>query len=188
MKISSPLLSSPSPYDSQAKVASSTNHARSGHLFIKCERYIVRNGKEVLLTAKNFLPKVQDTFDPVLNPKGKELLTELVNTFANHETEHLDFWPKDPHNYFDIRNGVYVTNYLGAKADLLYHVIEEKGTIILTSTHSVASREDLTQAPPTKDTTDLFTWLDKYEKRGHEEFPIVARDLIEGRPASITRQ
>jgi hypothetical protein len=188
MKISSPLLSSPSPYDSQAKVASSTNHSRSGHLLINGQRYIELNGEQVLLTAENFLPMVQDTFHAVLNQEGMERLPQLVDRFTNHETEHLDFRPNDPDHYFDKKTGEYFCSLFGAQGDFLYHTTHGGKNRILTSTHSVASREDLTQAPQTNATTTFLAWLDKYEKRGHEEFPIVARDLIDGRPASITRQ
>lgn len=188
MKISSPLLSSPSPYDSQAKVGSSTNHSRSGHLLINGQRYIELNGEQVLLTAKNFLPMVQDTFHAVLNQEGKELLPQLVDRFTNHETEHLDFCPNDPENYFDKLTGKYFCSLFGAQGDFLYHTTNEGKNRILTSTHSVASREDLTQAPQTNATKSFLYWLDKYEERGHKEFPIVAQDLIDGRPASFTHQ
>jgi hypothetical protein len=187
MKISSPLLSSPSPYDSQAKVASSTNHSRSGHLLINGERYIEQNGEQVLLTAENFLPMVQDTFHAVLNQEGKELLPQLVDRFTNHETEHLDFCPNHPENYFDKLTGKYFYSLFRPDGDFLHHTTHEGKNIILISSHSVASREDLRQAPQTNDTQNLLFWLDENEQRGHNEFPIVAQDLIDGRPASIRR-
>ena len=151
------------------------------------ERYIEQNGVEVLLTAENFLPIVKDAFHPVLNQEGMDRLPQLVDRFTRHETEHLDFRPNDPDNYFDQNTGQYFCHLFGAEGDFLYHTTNEGKNRILTSTHSIASREVLTQAPQTDTAKTYLNWLDKYEERGHKEFPILAQELIEGKPASIRR-
>jgi hypothetical protein len=187
--LSSPLLSSPSPYASQTKVGSNTNanHARSGQLLVNGKGYIKENGQKVLVTVEKFLPMVQDAFHPVLNEEGKGLLPKLVDTFANHETEHLNFTPKDPDNYFNKATGQYHFDPFGSQADFLRHTTNKGENRILSSPYSITSREDLTQAPQTQSVKTLLAWLDKYKQRGHEEFPVVAQELIDGKPASIRR-
>ncbi len=176
--LSSPLLSSPLPYAPQAKVGSNTNanHARSGHLF--------QDGKRVLDSAV-FRKTLEEVFHPVLNEKGKGLLPQLVDTFANHETEHLDYVPK--RSSFDKEKGSFSRDCFGVEADCLHHYTTNSRNRILLSPHSFASREELKTTPQTHDTEMLSAWLDKYEKRGHEEFPVVAQELIDGKPASIRR-
>ena len=104
------------------------------------KRYIEQNGENVLLTAENFLPMVQDTFHAVLNQEGMGRLPQLVDTFANHETEHLDFRPNDPDNYFDQNTGEYFADPFIGFGDFLYHTTNKGKNRILTSTHSIATR------------------------------------------------
>jgi hypothetical protein len=178
MKVLAPL-SSPKPYAPQAKLASKTNHARSGHLFVNGER--VKN-------SKNFLKMLKSVFKPVLNKKGRALLQQLVKKFSKHPTKHLEFIAFDRFSqipYFDRENGMLSQDPFTTGINCLdYKNTGYSGFSIgkglLTSWNGIVSREDLKVAPETKHTKYLLKRLDKSEKMGHEEFLVVAQKLING--------
>ena len=148
-----------------------------------------QNGERVTDSTK-FLNILQSAFHPVLNKEGQDLLEPLVEKFAYSETEHLKFVPNE--YFFNQQTGSwYGVPFVDSEADFLFHQKEGEyhhaRNRILTSTHSLAPREVLQKAPQTETVRRLLAWLDKYEKRGHEEFPSVAKNLIEGKPAGIYR-
>ncbi len=134
-----------------------------------------------------FLKVVVSVFEPVLDEKGKALLPQVVKKFENHETEHLNLSRLHKNAAFDKTSGNFYVDPFGPQADFLYHETESSKNRILTSTHRIASRADLQKAPKTQNVKTLLAWLDKYKQRGHEEFPVVAQELIDGKPASIRR-
>ncbi len=82
MKISSPLLSSPKPLLSQAKVAppSNADHARTGYLFHNGER---------IFNASTFLEKITPTFEHLWEGSGTAKCESLIEHCLGNEKEDL---------------------------------------------------------------------------------------------------
>jgi hypothetical protein len=193
MKISSPLLSSPllsspllssKPYAPNAKVASDTNHARSGYLLQNGGRYIEQEGEQVLLTAKNFLPILQGVFEPVPNPGGKDILPQLVENFENNAEQHLDFEPIDTGFYFDSRTNTVEGEGLNIMNQLLFvQDTPVAGTyqrhVLLTSTASLAPEESFKKNPSDRGNALILDLIEE-GKEISLRFPNIAQNLIDG--------
>ena len=138
---------------------------------------------------------VAEVFEPVLDDNGKTLLNNLLDTFENNQHEHINFTPLTEgvhleHSSGNVKGPIKDCNLV----DVLVHVIprgwmkKDIVNIILKSTDRIASREDIIKHANPKTKESLLSLLEKYKGRGHVEFPVIAQNLIDGKPAGVYRK
>ncbi|MFN7311388.1 MAG: hypothetical protein ACK5T0_08500 [Vampirovibrionales bacterium] len=185
--ISSPLLP-PHPYSPQAKVASSTNHARSGDLLLRGE--IIKDSTAYVNTPfrirnpNDFLDIFKVAFNPLLNSEIFDRYLHLFELYKNSEKD-LELIRCQPVGTFPNEMlGAFYQDYSPKQNVLKEHVPNARPNTILSHIPDTEDPNKINGLRP-KIQQDLNKAQKEYERRAEEEFPRVLQNLIDGKPAGI---